>query len=371
MQYQYFAVIPSRLFMMIGVFCMTIWSVSGCTRAASDFSKIKTTLDSFLSPAPADSGTVSGYSFAIVTAQGEVYRTAGGDIDADTVVLLASASKLPSAIAILSLVDSGKLDLDTPVGTYFSALDADFPWPHEKAAITMRMLLSHTAGIPSPPSPAATDCLVNEVQTLRSCAAKIATTPLSFPPGQVFSYSGADYQVAAYLATLLSGQSWQDFFASAVAQPLGLTSFTYGGGDNPDAAGSGRCSVSDYGKILSMLLNDGVAVSGRRLLSATAVAELRRDEIAGLPTANNPFPESEQPNYPGYTLSLWISASTLYSAAGSPGPEYSDPGLLGSTPWLDFGVGYGAVLLITQDTQTGLDIWNALRTPVIAAVQGN
>ena len=77
-----------------------------------------------------------------------------------------------------------------------------------------------------------------------------------------------------------------------------------------------------------------------------------------------PFSAAAAPNYPGYGLSLFISAPSLYDAQ-SPGPEFSDPGLYGTTPWFDSGTGYGAVILIDQDTDTGLDIWNAVRPLIL------
>lgn len=336
-----------------------------------DFSPAKAALDPYVSTdaAPA-SGSVSGYSFIAISRDGTQYTTAGGNQTVDTVSPLASATKLPSAIAILALVDAGKLDLDTPVATYFDALDPTFPWPQGKAAITMRMLLSHTAGIPSPPDPATTDCLNNVAQTLRQCAADIATTPLDYAPGTTFSYSGADYQVAGYVAELVSGMKWQDWFAKAVATPLGLKTFTYGETDNPRIAGGANSDVRDYAQILRMLLNGGYANIGVRVLSAAMVDVLRKNEIEGLPRDLVPFPQDEQADYPGYTLSLWISAPTLYQSLGSPGPEYSDPGLFGATPWIDFGLGYAAFILITQDTQTGIDMWNSARPRLIQAMKG-
>ena len=361
--------LPSKAYRFGATLSLAALVTACSSQGSTDFTPIQASLDSFVSTdaAPA-SGSVAGYSFALTTPFGTVYKTAGGDQKVDDVVAIASATKLPSAMAILTLVDAGKLNLDEPVATYFAALDPTFPWPRDKQAITMRMLLSHTAGIPSPPDPATTDCLNNTFSTLRACAADIAQAPLDYPPGTTFSYSGADYQVAGYLAELLSGQKWQDYFAAAVATPLGLSTFSYGDTDNPRIAGGASCDVDDYAKILRMLLDGGVNASGKRVLSAAMIDELKKNEIAGLPTNLVPFPADEQADYPGYTMSLWISAPSLYQPLGSPGPEYSDPGLFGTTPWVDFGAGYGAIILITQDTQTGIDMWNAARPKILAAL---
>ncbi len=332
-----------------------------------DFSAVGTTLDTFLSANPiALSGAVTGYSFALTSKTGVLYQTSGGNQDVTTVSAIASATKVPSAIAILTLVDAGKLGLDEPVKTYFDALDPSFNWPQDKWAITTRMLLSHTAGLPQPPDPTSSDCLSNTFTTLQSCVQDIATHDLIFPPGTTFSYSGADYQIAGYVAELISGTAWESFFDSAVAQPLKLTTFTYGSTDNPRLAGGGSTDIEDYAAILRMLLNDGVADDGTRVLSHAMVQALKTNQIGNATVEPLPFLGTDQQAYfaPEYTFGFFVTAPSLYASTGSPGPEFDDPGLFGTTPWLDAGLGYAAIILITQDVPTGLSMWNAVRPMV-------
>lgn len=314
------------------------------------------------------SGQVAGYSFGLFDRVGPLFAQAGGNIPADQLVLLASASKLPSVMAILTLVDSGEITLDTPVAEYL-ARDPSFEWPADKAAITMRMLLAHTSGLPGLDDPAQPACINDETGiSLRDCAQNVARVDLADRPGAAFNYGGIDFQVAAYIATLISGQNWQDFFQARLATPLGLSRFTYGDPAtviNPRVAGGGASIASEYGLILRLLLNDGLH-NGARVLSSAMVAEILHDQTAGLRTVYTPFPFGRRIDYPGYGLGVFLTAPRKH--LGSSGPEWSDPGVFGSIPWIDLSLGYGAVLLqadIISGTETGLDIWDDLRPGII------
>src|SRR3546814_10026559 len=86
----------------------------------------------------------------------------------DLAIPIASASKALSATIILSLVNNGLIDLDTPVSQY---IGDQINWPIIKRDITMRMLLNHTSGLPFD-SP----CLSEDDTTLKDCAQEIANT---------------------------------------------------------------------------------------------------------------------------------------------------------------------------------------------------
>lgn len=330
---------------------------------AFDASAVGATLDAALA-----NEQIDGYSFALVDAGGTLDLRNGGDIALGQTVELASASKLPTVLAILTLVDDGLLDLDRPVGEYLNELDPGFVWPADKAAITTRMLIAHTAGMVGL-SDSQPDCLFVERQTtLRDCAQVIADAALIATPGSVFNYGGADLQVAAHVATLLTGDSWHGLFADRIGRPLGLTRLSYGDPaviSNPRVAGGAVSTARDYGRLLRLLLNDGMH-NGTRVLSSAMVAELLRDQIAGLPVRYAPFAPERLADFPGYGLGVFISAPGLHP--GSAGPEYSDPGLFGATPWLDLSLGYGAVLLIENTTATGLALWDQLRPSILAGL---
>src|SRR3546814_12373652 len=94
-----------------------------------------------------DLNQVEGYSFALKLDGETVYARAAGNVtgtnlpmNLDLAIPIASASKALSATIILSLVNNGLIDLDTPVSQY---IGDQINWPIIKRDITMRMLLNH------------------------------------------------------------------------------------------------------------------------------------------------------------------------------------------------------------------------------------
>lgn len=131
-------------------------------------------------------------------------------VDAQTVFQAASLSKVVGAYIALRLVDAGLLDLDTPLWQY---------WPSPRLrdnpaaqAITARMVLSHTSGLPnwqvSPADPA------------------IDHTPLQglYAPGEAFVYSGEGFYLLQRTLEHLSGQRWEALAREQVFTVLDMPS---------------------------------------------------------------------------------------------------------------------------------------------------
>ncbi|NKF20845.1 serine hydrolase domain-containing protein [Solimonas marina] len=326
----------------------------GADDVQHDWTGLTTALDSFLG---AGSGQVLGYSFALKLDGKTVYTGANGTMSVDSVIPIASASKAPSATIILSLVKDGLIDLDTPVYDYIGSV---VDWPIAKRSITMRMLLNHTSGIQFDSS-----CMNDDNTTLVDCVQEIADTTLNFVPGTAFGYSGAGYQVAGLVAEEVSGETWSQLVDERLNTPLGMTTFTYGDTDNPRIAGGASCSAEDYLKFTQLYLNGG-KVGSTQIITADQAAQATENQVADLPVYYTPVPDGSGLN--GYSFGFWISDAANYP--GSNGPEISDPGLLGTTPWLDFDKSYTAVVLITSDTDTGIAMWNAARTQILDQLNG-
>jgi len=315
-----------------------------------DWSSLSSALDAIVGNA---SGQVDGYSFALEIAGRPVFTRGGGNLRANTTVPIASASKAPSAAAILALVDAGLLDLDTPISTY---LGDTINWPAAKSAITLRMLLNHTSGLPF-----ASACLENDSTTLQACAQEIADGPVNFIPGLFFNYSGAGYQLAGYVAQQAAGMPWATLFKQYIGDPLGLTTYRYVGDTNPRIGGGALSNTADYLKLTRMFLNGGMA-GGTRVLSAASAASVRTDQIGTRPMVYKPVDASLD----GYSNGWWISAASAHP--DSAGPELSDPGLLGATPWMDVDRNYSAALWIIDSTQTGVNLWRSLRPLILEQI---
>jgi D-alanyl-D-alanine carboxypeptidase len=146
----------------------------------------------------------------------------------DTVFQLFSTSKIFAGVAIMQLVDDGKLSLDTPVTEVFE----DVPAAWKK--IRIRHLLTHTSGLPSAnanPSLA----LLRQDKASNLTAAElikyVAELPLSFEPGEKHVYGQSSYILAGMIVEKLSQKTYADFLRDRVFAPLGMNSTQFGGSD--------------------------------------------------------------------------------------------------------------------------------------------
>lgn len=315
---------------------------------AYDWSGLISTLDGYVGNSPEQ---IAGYSFAMNVAGRKVLSHGGGDLSDNSRVAIASATKAAAAAALLSLVDEGLVDLDTPVGTYIGTA---INWPADKVEVTTRMLLNHTSGLAFD-SP----CLNDQNTTITACVQEIAATTLSYAPGTGFVYSGAGYQVAGLVAEQVAGKSWAELFSERISTPLQMATFNFGPTQNPFIGGGAVSTALDYQKLLQLFL-DGGLVGNQRVLSENATILVRSSQIAGLPKYYTPAPADSGLN--GYSFGWWIS--DMANHPGSIGPELSDGGAFGTTPWMDFDRRYAASLLINSDVQHGMDIWHQVR-PII------
>ena len=170
---------------------------------------------------------------------------------ADDLFWIASMSKAMTAAAVMMLVDEGKIRLDDPVEKYLpefkdqmvaSNLDApppplqpvaSAPERDEKAAlqleplkrpITIRELLSHTAGLPFS-SQRETPAL--DLLPLKSAVESYAAEPLQSQPGEKYSYSNEGINTAARIVEVVSGIPFQDFLEQRLFAPLGMKDTTF------------------------------------------------------------------------------------------------------------------------------------------------
>jgi CubicO group peptidase (beta-lactamase class C family) len=314
-----------------------------------DFAPVDAALEALV-----DEGVAPDIAFTIVRPGcGVLHEAAFGAFDVETVQPIASASKVPSMTLLMTLVDEGLVSLDAPVSTYLG--DA---WPEDKAAITVRQLMSHRSGLPGNAR-----CLGDSATTLEACAASIAAGPLAAAPGD-FLYGGSSYQVAGRIAEVVTGERWNELFASRIGVPCGLERFSYaassdnplGSDTNPRVAGGAATDVRDYGRLLLLHL-DGGTCGATRVLSEAAVAEMQRDQSAGAPIEGSPYDDGR-----GYGFGWWLEP------ADGPTEVWSDAGAFGAKPWIDPGRRYGAVVLIRRSTAAGERIYDAVRPLVEAAL---
>ncbi|UTW59543.1 beta-lactamase family protein [Kordiimonas sp. SCSIO 12603] len=178
-----------------------------------------------------------GNAVLLLIADGEIYsgytHSTKQAINQQTLFQVASLSKWVTAWGVLSLVEQGKLDLDTPVDTYLSRWHLP-PSQFDNTKVTIRRLLSHTAGL--------TDGLgyggflpEQDIQSLEqsltqaedASPGKDGRVMVGIEPGSAFAYSGGGYTLLQLLIEEVSGQSFNDYMQQHIFQPLGMMRSTY------------------------------------------------------------------------------------------------------------------------------------------------
>ncbi len=148
----------------------------------------------------------------------------------DTVFRIASMSKSFAALAVLMLRDAGRLRLDDPAALYVPEL-AHLTLPTaDSPAITVRHLLSMSAGFPS-------DDPWGDRQLYRDDAAMSALyragLVFAHPPDVTFEYSNLGYMLLGRVVTNAAGIPFIDFVNTRILRPLGMTATVWNAGDVP------------------------------------------------------------------------------------------------------------------------------------------
>jgi serine beta-lactamase-like protein LACTB, mitochondrial len=133
----------------------------------------------------------------------------------ETLIRTGSIAKPITAAAAMTLVDSGKLDLDAPVQKYCPA------FPQKRWPITTRELLSHTSGIRHYGNGEIEN--TRHYERMSDGFAIFANDPLLFKPGTAYSYSTYGYTVVGCVIEGASGERYVDYVAEHVLKPAGMT----------------------------------------------------------------------------------------------------------------------------------------------------
>jgi CubicO group peptidase (beta-lactamase class C family) len=183
--------------------------------------------DSFVQ-AQMDASGIPGVALAVVDHGQVVHERGFGTADASgrpvtpqTVFRIGSNSKGFTALAIMQLVEQGRVRLDAPVQRYlpwFHLADAD-----ASAQITVEQLLYHTSGIPGS---ALYDSFIDPNLTLEQYGHDLSSVHTNRPVGASFEYSNANYDLAGLIVEAVSGQSYADYVQQHIFDPLQMTHST-------------------------------------------------------------------------------------------------------------------------------------------------
>jgi CubicO group peptidase (beta-lactamase class C family) len=159
-----------------------------------------------------------------------VTRVGGPAVTPDTLFQAASISKPVTAMAVLHLAEAGKLDLDADVNQYLKRWKVPANTFTEKTKVTLRELLTHTAGmtVHGFPGYASDSALPTLLQVLNGeKPANTAAIVVDTVPGTNWRYSGGGFVVTQLLLEDVTGQPFPKLMHDMVLAPIGMTRSTY------------------------------------------------------------------------------------------------------------------------------------------------
>lgn len=161
----------------------------------------------------------------IVHAAGYGHGADGRPITEQTPMRVASVSKSFTATAVLTLVDDGRIELDEPVVEQLP----EFRMADDRArSITVRQLLNQTSGL----SDTGVDIETAEKATsLPEYVAALRDGTLAADPGERWEYCNVNYELAARLVEVASGQRFGDYLREHVFAPLKMSASAVDGAE--------------------------------------------------------------------------------------------------------------------------------------------
>jgi CubicO group peptidase (beta-lactamase class C family) len=131
---------------------------------------------------------------------------------------IGSMNKMLTAVAILQLVEAGKLELTAPLGTYLT----DYPNQDAAAKVTIHHLLTHTGGTGDIFGPEF-EANRNDLRTHADYVELYGKRGLEFEPGTQWAYSNYGFVLLGRVIEAVSGQSYYEYVQDHVYEPAGMT----------------------------------------------------------------------------------------------------------------------------------------------------
>jgi len=337
-----------------------------------------------------EGGRIPGVIAVAASSDREIFQGAAGTRDlsdgtpmtVDTIVRIASLTKAITSVAVMQLIESGKIGLDDPASEYLPRLadievlegfnaEGEPMRRAPKSPVTIRQLLTHTSGYvyeiwnPS----AATNVALGHVDSITVGGDGFTFAPLAFDPGTRWEY-GVGTDVLGIIIAEVSGMPLDEYFGKRIFDPLGMPDTFF---EVPQAKadrlatvhtrasdgelapvqlslrGSGFLSgggglfstARDYSRFLQSLLNGG-ELDGVRILSSKSVALMTQNHIGELEVPDvirsaNPSLSNDVAFSPGETkrFGLGFLISTQEGPTGRSAGSASWAGLYNAYYWLD------------------------------------
>ena len=296
---------------------------------------------------------VAGDEITAVGARGVTKMGGNPKVTLDTPFVIGSISKSFTALAVMQLVEAGKIDLDAPVTEYlpdFTMADPD------GGAITIRQLLSHTSGMPDPMDWLAEyqdENTRTDEAALGDYVRTLSDDSLTFRPGEEWSYSDTGFDILGDVVAAVSGQTFEDTMQANILTPLGMKDSSYLLSDLDPAqlaaphmydengnartldfypysrahapSGSFYSSVNDMARLAIANMNQGT-LEGTQVLPATAYDKM------WAPQAASTWAEAFGPQVTNYGLGWWVGEFNGHTVIGNYGADVGFQSHLGIFP---------------------------------------
>lgn len=340
-----------------------------------------------------------------LAAQGLADREARRPMLRESRFLMASSTKPVTGVAVLMLMEEGKLRLSDPISRFlpeFRDLRVAVPQPGgeprlEPAArqVTIRDLLTHTSGLGSGAAQGPSFALVGAMQPtdgLQELIPRLAAVPLEFQPGTRWSYSPlAGIDLLGRIVEVVSGKPFDVFLRERIFEPLGMRNTSFATPEDGDprrttvyirggtglqkgpnqtgffpsrvyysGAGGLVSSAEDFARFALMLAGGG-QFNGQRLLSPRTVELMRSNHVGTM------F-EGQLGRGPGmgFGLTVEVVVDHVRAGTGRSNGSFGWDGAFGTHFWVDPKEDLVGVLLVqTPGQQLHRDYEYAVRQAII------
>lgn len=242
---------------------------------------------------------IPGLSIALVDKDKIVWQEGFGYADKETntpakpstIYRIGSLSKMFTSVAVMQLVDKGKIELDSTLDTYLPDFSMKSRFGKKTEPPTIRQLLTHYAGLPANYLKGILD---KDPKSLESYVNLLSDQYYAFKPNTVYCYSGTGYSLLGLLIEEMTGKSFAKHMKEEVLSPLDMNKSSFELNDTIEKhlssgyledekrqqfpicdvpAGGLYSNVSDLANFVKMSLQKG-QYKGQKILSSPAFSKL-------------------------------------------------------------------------------------------------
>ncbi|MCX2433040.1 serine hydrolase domain-containing protein [Pedobacter sp. GR22-10] len=206
---------------------LTLFILTAITFSFSQAQTFESKVDGLLNQIFKDKNGPGGV-FLVARNGKSVYQKAFGNANIElgvkmqtqNVFQLGSMTKQFTAIAILMLVEQGKIDLQKPISAYIP----DYPMGDQ---ITVHHLLTHTSGIKDFTKMKSLNQIAQQNLSPKQMVDFFKNGPVDFNPGEKFEYNNSGYVILGYLIELVSGDTYENYLNKNIFEKIGMKHSRY------------------------------------------------------------------------------------------------------------------------------------------------